>query len=131
MTLPRVVRSAVIPKRSFAPPRRNPESRHYLVEDEKRTRVVGQRPQSLKEPRVRLNESSVADNRLDDDCRHSARVVAHEFRGRVEIIERRCQSQRRKLRRHSRRIRQAQCRHSRAGMNQKGIGVAVITAVEL
>ena len=59
-------------------PGRDPESRHHLVEDEKRARAVGELPQSLEEARIRRNESGIPNDGLDDDGADTLLVVSNE-----------------------------------------------------
>ena len=119
------------PKRSAAPPGRDAESRHHLVEDQQRAVLVGEPPQRRQESRIGRDEPRVADHRLDDDRRDAAGVPPQNFLDAVHIIERRRQRQRGERRRHARRIGKPERRDAGARAHEKAVAVPVIAAVEL
>src|SRR5687768_1079124 len=58
--------------------RRNPESRHHLIEDEQRTALVSELSKSFEKSGQGSDEPGVSDKRLDDDRRKLAVRSAHE-----------------------------------------------------
>src|SRR5207237_6843939 len=97
---------------------RDPKARDHLVEDEQRAALVAKAPQALEEPRSRRDDAHVPGDRLDEDAR---RAVDRPLDP-VEVVEVDDATLSPGL--------DPERPHSRAGLGQKRVGVAVVAAAE-
>ncbi len=93
--------------------------------------AVAQRAQPFVETGDRGNEAHVTEVGLDDHRRDVLPATREQRRHAAEIIEWRREGQLREPRGHAGAVRQPQRSDARAGFDQKRVGVAVISALEL
>lgn len=131
MILPKVFQVRGHPVMRLRATERNAEPGHHFVEDQQRAVPRAQRAQVLQVAGLRRNAVGVADHRFDDHRRHIGADVVEQRRGAFEIVESEGGGQLAQAGRHAGRGRHAQSEHAAAGLDQKRVAVAVVTAFEL
>ncbi len=110
---------------------RDAEAGHHFVEDQQRAVPRAQRAQMLQIAGLRRNAVGVADHRLDDHRRHLRTNLVEQRGGALEVVEAQRGGQLAQPCGYAGRGRYAQGQHAAAGLDQKRVAMAVITAFEL
>ncbi len=131
MTLPSVVRSGVTPNSSCAPPQRDAEAGHHLVEDEHGAVLVADLAQAFEESGHGRDAVHVAGDRLDDDAGDLAADLGEGLAHLLQVVVGQRDGQLGEGRRHAGGARHAECQCARAGLDQERVDMAVVAALEL
>ena len=130
MTLPSTVRSGRTPYTAWAPPGRDPEPRHHLVEYEHRAVLVAALPKRLQKPRHRRYAVHVSGNRLDDHRSDPFAEPGERLAHCAGIVEAQRESVLGKSCGDAGRGRHAEGERARTRLDEQGIRVPVVAAFE-
>ena len=106
------------------------EASHHLVQDQQGTELVTDGAQPFQEAGDRRDAVHVACDRLDDDTGDLAAVLGEGFTHRIQIVEDAGQGVFGEIGRNARAVRLTQGQGAGTGLDQQGVGVAVVAALE-
>ena len=104
---------------------------HHLIEHQQSAVLLGEFPQTFQEAGFGLNESSVANDRFENDTGNGIRVLGEQRLDRLQIVVGSGEGVGCGAARYSGGIGQAEGCHTGSGLHQEHVGVAVIAAFKL